>query len=222
MGIPIQIRLNIKSTMYKATIALIFAALIASAAAYPNGSGTCRADADTISASAMSGPTNASPGGFTFTTSDANPNGGDSITLTVDNGPDGDIKGFLVYCVDPDTQINGMDKRSGVMTACDEMGDYSSTITHTQSNDKTLPITFDYMVATWGGATTIECRAAVLDNNQADWYIMDPVTLTIQGNVDGTPPPTTTTTTAAPIGDSASALALGFTALLASLVVFFM
>merc|ERR1711991_228813 len=195
MGIPIQIRLNIKSTMYKATIALIFAALIASAAAYPNGSGTCRADADTISASAMSGPTNASPGGFTFTTSDANPNGGDSITLTVDN--------------DPDAQINGMDKRSGVMTAgdgqqikidCDEMGDYSSTITHTQSNDKTLPITFDYMVATWGGATTIECRAAVLDNNQADWYIMDPVTLTIQGNVDGTPPPTTTTTTAALIG----------------------
>ena len=51
---------------------------------------------------------------------------------------------------------------------------------------------------------------------------MDPVTLTIQGNVDGTPPPTTTTTTAAPVGDSASALALGFTALLASLVVFFM
>merc|ERR1711991_478824 len=188
MGIPIQIRLNIKSTMYKATIALIFAALIASAAAYPNGSGTCRADADTISASAMSGPTNASPGGFTFTTSDANPNG-DGQQIKID---------------------------------CDEMGDYSSTITHTQSNDKTLPITFDYMVATWGGATTIECRAAVLDNNQADWYIMDPVTLTIQGNVDGTPPPTTTTTTAAPVGDSASALALGFTALLASLVVFFM
>merc|ERR1711916_106382 len=197
MGIPIQIRLNIKSTMYKATIALIFAALIASAAAYPNGSDTCRADADTISASAMSGPTNASPGGFTFTTSDANPNGGDSITLTAGNGQQ-------------------------IKIDCDEMGDYSSTITHTQSNDKTLPITFDYMVATWGGATTIECRAAVLDNNQADWYIMDPVTLTIQGNVDATPPPPTTTTTAAPIGDSASALALGFTALLASLVVFFM
>ncbi|CAG8538166.1 12016_t:CDS:2 [Diversispora eburnea] len=122
-------------------------------------------------------------GQYTITTSKS----GTSFTFTL-AGPKA-IKGLLLYTLDGSTST-----RTGEFTIPDNFqskscnGDGINTLTHTNNNDKSLPLTF-----TWkphdDTTKSVTIKSLVVVSSAADWYQLDDVTLDLSSGTSNVTTP---------------------------------